>query len=245
MRRTWQNFRVRHLALDSFVRLSTRLALFAAGLMLALPTRAEAPTLHWRLPLPADQAWRIVDLREGNGIRHEEYIPRGQGIEDYRDRIIVQRMVSQNLNPETYLAHVSAGLRAHCSELTTSGLFASERDGLPSAALTVYCSRFGSRSYGYVVAQKAVLDGNHLFVVEREWRLPAFSVDATCCSNGTAAGCNVADALLKPMTPLMVTCFFSTTTAPSPGSGQPSTSALPLIDSASNGHLSFASSMPS
>jgi hypothetical protein len=151
----------------------------ALGVVASLPASAEAPTLRWPLPLPAGQPWRIVDLREGNGIRHEEYIPRGQGIEDYRDRIVVQRMVSQNLNPETYLAHVSAGLRAHCSELTTSGLFASERDGLPSAALTVYCSRFGSRNYGYVVAQKAVLDGDHLFVVEREWRLPAFRIDAT------------------------------------------------------------------
>ncbi|MCK6393122.1 hypothetical protein [Zoogloea sp.] len=151
----------------------------ALGVLVSLPVSAESPTLHWPLPLPAGHPWRIVDLREGNGIRHEEYIPRGQGIEDYRDRIVVQRMASQNLNPETYLAHVSAGLRAHCSELTTSGLFASERDGLPSAALTVYCARFASRSYGYVVAQKAVLDGEHLFVVEREWRLPAFSIDAT------------------------------------------------------------------
>ena len=151
----------------------------ALGVLASLPVSAESPTLHWPLPLPAGHPWRIVDLREGNGIRHEEYIPRGQGIEDYRDRIVVQRMVSQNLNPETYLAHVSAGLRAHCSELTTSGLFASERDGLPSAALTVYCTRFASRNYGYVVAQKAVLDGEHLFVVEREWRLPAFSIDAT------------------------------------------------------------------
>jgi len=151
----------------------------ALGVLASLPVSAESPTLHWPLPMPAGHPWRIVDLREGNGIRHEEYIPRGQGIEDYRDRIVVQRMASQNLNPETYLAHVSAGLRAHCSELTTNGLFASERDGLPSAALTVYCARFASRNYGYVVAQKAVLDGEHLFVVEREWRLPAFSIDAT------------------------------------------------------------------
>ena len=156
-----------------------RAVALALGVLAGLPAAAESPTLHWPLPMPAGHPWRIVDLREGNGIRHEEYIPRGQGIEDYRDRIVVQRMASQNLNPETYLAHVSAGLRAHCSELTTSGLFASERDGLPSAALTVYCARFASRNYGYVVAQKAVLDGENMFVVEREWRLPAFSIDAT------------------------------------------------------------------
>ena len=107
----------------------------ALGVLAGLPAAAESPTLQWPLPMPAGHPWRIVDLREGNGIRHEEYIPRGQGMEDYRDRIVVQRMASQNLTPETYLAHVSAGLRAHCSELTTSGLFASERDGLPSAAL--------------------------------------------------------------------------------------------------------------
>ena len=156
-----------------------RAVALALGVLAGLPAAAESPTQHWSLPMPAGHPWRIVDLREGNGIRHEEYIPRGQGMEDYRDRIVVQRMASQKLTPETYLAHVSAGLRAHCSELTTSGLFASERDGLPSAALTVYCSRFASRSYGYVVAQKAVLDGEHLFVVEREWRVPAFSIDAT------------------------------------------------------------------
>lgn len=156
-----------------------RAVALALGVLVSLPAAAESPTLRWPLPLPAGHPWRIVDLREGNGIRHEEYIPRGQGIEDYRDRIVVQRMTYQNLNPETYLAHVSAGLRAHCSELTTSGLFASERDGLPSAALTLYCARFSSRSYGYVVAQKAILDGEHLFVIEREWRLPAFSIDTT------------------------------------------------------------------
>ena len=29
-----------------------------------------------------------------------------------------------------------------------------------------------------VLAQKAIRDGDHLFVVEREWRLPPFGVDA-------------------------------------------------------------------
>lgn len=178
VRRTWQNFRVRHLALDSLVRLSARLALFAAGLMLALPARAEAPTLHWRLPLPADQAWRIVDLREGNGIRHEEYVPRGQGLEDYRDRLLVQRFGAQDMSPEAYLGHIAAGLAKHCPAFTTSGLVSGERDGLPHATRTAYCGRFDTRPYGYVITQKAIRDGDHLFVVEREWRLPPFTISS-------------------------------------------------------------------
>lgn len=116
------------------------------------------------MPLPAGHPWRIVDLREGNGIRHEDYI-RGQGTEDYRDRILVQRLQAQELNPETYLAHVSAGLRAHCADFTTSGLVPAERDGLPSATLTAYCGRFEDRPYGYIIAHKAIRDGDHMFVV--------------------------------------------------------------------------------
>jgi hypothetical protein len=160
-----------------------RLAALLAGLLTTASAFAEPPTLHWSVPLPAGHPWRIVDLREGNGIRHEDYIPRGQGTEDYRDRILVQRLQAQELNPETYLAHVSAGLRAHCVDFTTSGLVPSGRDGLPSATLTAYCGRFEDRPYGYIIAHKAMRDGDHLFVIEREWRLPAFAIDETGLAN--------------------------------------------------------------
>ena len=149
-----------------------------ASLLLAAPLRADAPTLAWRVPLPAGQAWRIVDLREGNGIRHEEYIPRGQGIEDYRDRLLVQRFVAQDMSPEAWLGYIAAGLARHCPASTTSGLVGGERDGLPHATRTAYCGRFDTRAYGYVVVQKAIRDGDHLFVVEREWRLPPFTIDS-------------------------------------------------------------------
>lgn len=153
-----------------------RTSALVAGLWLALSAHAEAPTLHWSLPLPAGPGWRIVDLREGRGIRHEEYIPRGQGIEDYRDRLLVQRFTAQDMSPEVYLGHIAAGLAKHCAAFTTSGLVSGVRDNLPHATRTAYCGRFGDRPYGYVVAQKAIRDADHLFVVEREWRLPPFTV---------------------------------------------------------------------
>lgn len=149
-----------------------------AALLTAGAAGAEPATLNWRLPLPAGPGWRVVDLREGQGVRHEEYIPRGQGLEDYRDRLLVQRFADQGMSPEAYLGHIASGLAAHCSPFTTSGLTSGERDGLPHATRTAYCGRFGTRDYGYVVAQKAIRDGDHLFVVEREWRLPPFGVDA-------------------------------------------------------------------
>lgn len=160
-----------------------RLAALLAGLLMAASAAAEPPTLHWSVPLPAGHPWRIVDLREGNGVRHEDYIPRGQGTEDYRDRILVQRLKAGELNPETYLARISAGLSAHCADFTTSGLVPAERDGLPSATLTAYCGRFEDRPYGYIIAHKAMRDGDHLFVIEREWRLPAFAIDETGLAN--------------------------------------------------------------
>lgn len=168
----------------------------AAGLLAAGSALAEAPTLDWRLPLPAGPGWRVVEWREGQGVRHEEYIPRDQGLEDYRDRLLVQRFADQGMSPDAYLGHVASGLASHCSPFTTSGLTSGERDGLPHATRTAYCGRFGERDYGYVVAQKAIRDGDHLFVVEREWRLPPFGVDA----DGLARldfGTSAADAALK------------------------------------------------
>lgn len=150
----------------------------AVGLLAAGSALAEPPTLNWRLPLPAGHGWRVVEWREGQGVRHEEYIPRDQGIEDYRDRLLVQRFADQGMSPDVYLGHIASGLASHCSPFTTSGLTSGERDGLPHATRTAYCGRFGERSYGYVLAQKAIRDGDHLFVVEREWRLPPFGVDA-------------------------------------------------------------------
>ena len=88
-----------------------RTSALVAGLWLALSAHAEAPTLHWSLPLPAGPGWRIVDLREGRGIRHEEYIPRGQGIEDYRDRLLVQR-VRQALATQPLETHSAESLSA-------------------------------------------------------------------------------------------------------------------------------------
>lgn len=150
----------------------------AVGLLAAGSAPAKPPTLEWRLPLPAGAGWRVVEWRAGQGVRHEEYIPRDQGIEDYRDRLLVQRFADQGMSPDVYLGHIASGLASHCSPFTTSGLTSGERDGLPHATRTAYCGRFGERSYGYVLAQKAIRDGDHLFVVEREWRLPPFGVDA-------------------------------------------------------------------
>lgn len=161
-------------------------ALFA-GLLLAAGARADAPTLDWRLPLPPGPGWRIIDLHEGNGIRHEEYVPRGQGIDDYRDRLLVQRFVAQDLDPEAYLGHIAAGLAKHCPAFTTSGVVIGARDGMAHATRTAYCGRFDARPYGYVIAQKAIRDGEHLFVVEREWRLAPFDVGADGMVNFDAA----------------------------------------------------------
>ena len=149
-----------------------------AALLTAGAAGAEPATLNWRLPLPAGPGWRVVDLREGQGVRHEEYIPRGQGLEDYRDRLLVQRFADQGMSPEAYLGHIASGLAAHCSPFTTSGLTSGERDGLPHATRTAYCGRFDARPYGYVITQKAIRDGDHLFVVEREWRLPPFTISS-------------------------------------------------------------------
>jgi len=146
------------------------------GLLAASSALAEPPTLEWRLPLPAGVGWRVVEWRAGQGVRHEEYIPRDQGIEDYRDRLLVQRFADQGMSPDVYLGHIASGLASHCRPFTTSGLTSGERDGLPHATRTAYCGRFGDRPYGYVVAQKAIRDADHLFVVEREWRLPPFTV---------------------------------------------------------------------
>jgi hypothetical protein len=145
--------------------------------MAAAAASAEPATLHWPVPMPAGPGWRIVDLREGKGVRHEEYLPRGQGLEDYRDRILVQRFAAQDMAPDTYLAYIAGGLARHCAGFTTSGMVSTVRDGLPTATRTAYCSNFENRPYGYVIAQKAIRDGDYLFVVEREWRLPAFSID--------------------------------------------------------------------
>ncbi len=159
------------------LRHSGRIAALLAGLLLAASAHADEPTLTWRLPLPAGQGWRVVDLREGKGVRHEEYIPRGQGVDDYRDRLLVQRFAAQDMSPEAWLGHVADGLARHCPAFTTSGLVGGQRDGLPHATRTAYCGRFDARPYGYVIAQKAIRDGGHLFVVEREWRLPPFAID--------------------------------------------------------------------
>ena len=158
------------------LRRGTATLLGALGLLAAGSALAEPPTLDWRLPLPAGVGWRVVEWRAGQGVRHEEYIPRDQGIEDYRDRLLVQRFADQGMSPDAYLGHIASGLASHCSPFTTSGLTSGERDGLPHATRTAYCGRFDDRPYGYVVAQKAIRDADHLFVVEREWRLPLFTV---------------------------------------------------------------------
>lgn len=185
-----------HCRLRLSLRRGAAAVLGAAGLLAAGSAQAEAPTLDWRLPLPAGPGWRVVEWREGQGVRHEEYIPRDQGLEDYRDRLLVQRFADQGMSPDVYLGHIASGLASHCSPFTTSGLTSGERDGLPHATRTAYCGRFSERDYGYVVAQKAIRDGDHLFVVEREWRLPPFGVDA----DGLARldfGTPAADAALK------------------------------------------------
>lgn len=155
-----------------------RLSCVIAGLLSALGAWADEPTWDWQLPLPPAQGWRITDLREGKGIRHEEYVPRGQGIDDYRDRLLVQRFTAQDMTPEAYLSHIAAGMAKHCPAFTTSGLVSGVRDGMPHATRSAYCGRFDERPYGYVIAQKAIRDHDHLFVVEREWRLTPFAVDA-------------------------------------------------------------------
>lgn len=155
------------------------LSTFLAALLTCTGAMAEPPTLHWQVPLPAGQGWRIVDLREGKGVRHEEYIPRGQGVEDYRERILIQRFKAPDMSPETYLGHIATGLAGHCRGFTTSGLVAGVREGLPHATRNAYCGTFNGRDYGYVIAQKVFRDDDHLFVVEREWRVPGFFVDAT------------------------------------------------------------------
>ena len=133
--------------------------------------RRRTATLNWRLPLPAGRAGASSTCAKAGASAMKSTSP-WPGARRLPRPPLVQRFADQGMSPEAYLGHIASGLAAlqplhHQRPHQRRGAKACPTPPAPpTAGASARCD------YGYVVAQKVIRDGDHLFVVEREWRLP-------------------------------------------------------------------------
>lgn len=152
-------------------------AMGALALALCFPgARADGQE---RFEVPRPPGWKLSLSLTWPDLRMLEYLPPGQTLEAWQDRLTVQAFPRlRDVSLERYLDSISQQARRVCDQVQVTGVGAGTLNGYPTAQMALYCTRFVESGRGEITLFRAVQGVEGLYVVQRAWRVAPFSLAA-------------------------------------------------------------------
>jgi hypothetical protein len=108
-----------------------------------------------------------------------EYLPSGQTLEAWQDRLTVQSFPRlRDVSLERYLDSIGQQARRVCDQVQVTGIGSGTLNGYPTADMGLYCTRFVESGQGEITLFRVVQGVEGLYVVQRAWRVTPFSLAA-------------------------------------------------------------------
>jgi hypothetical protein len=126
-------------------------------------------------------AWKTVTNKETDKQTFIERIPESQDISAIRDIIVEQSFagLAPNATPMNFLTlMIHAAAPANCEQFLAFGPFAGDSFYSPAAYGRYFCSKLKDKPYGIVSVMKATRAKGRMYVIQREWRLQPFDLNA-------------------------------------------------------------------
>lgn len=194
-------------------------AFFPAGVALigALAAAAPAGTATQDMPPPAKpvsaerltmplfpNGWSAAASTRGN-IEVIDYLPDGQTLADWRDRITLEVYHELNTLPlDALYRRAQAQARGQCDGVIEGRFQSGVNNGYPSAFWTIGCKRDLATGLGETRYTKAIQGDARVYVLSRAWRTPAYgdegpaiaprAIEDAVAFLSTSIACNDGDA---------------------------------------------------
>lgn len=149
-------------------------AAVALAVQAALPAAAEKPPQGEILLVNPPPTWNPEVLQKNDKGMVTRLLPPGQTDKDWTEMITVQIQAGKGAMPRPYLDSVVNYSRANCEAAGTGAVNETTINGYPYAAMTVTCTKGKASGKGSIVLIHAIRGTDALYVVQRQWRGPAF-----------------------------------------------------------------------
>ncbi len=163
-----------------------------ASVSQAQPSPQRKPLAAERLVMPLFPAEWVEILKESGPIEVVEYLPNGQNLATWEDKIILQVYHDLNDLPLDAIQRRTQGQnRNRCTGVIEGPLQSGLNNGYPSAFWTMGCRYVNANGSGETQYTKAIQGETALYVLSRVWRTPAFggdgpAIEAEAINDGVA-----------------------------------------------------------
>ena len=158
------------------MRLTALAALFAVAA--AVPAHAQqSNTVGERLLMNAPAGWSTVPVQRGEKMVVSRLFPPGESDVQWSEAITVQAYPQSDQSARSFVEGIIAYSRDNCEAAGPGPVAETQNNGYPSATVTVTCTRGRTSGLGSFALIQAIRGRDALYVVQRQWRGPAFSKD--------------------------------------------------------------------
>jgi hypothetical protein len=152
-----------------------------AGILLALSLPALAqqqyPPPGERLLINPPAGWGAVPVQKGDKMSITRLFPPGEDEKNWSELITVQVYHSSEQSPRTFIDSVIQYSRENCEAAGASSVTEAPANGYPMAVVSVTCTKGRKSGMGGFVLVQSLRGKDALYVVQRQWRGPAFGKD--------------------------------------------------------------------
>jgi hypothetical protein len=128
-----------------------------------------------RLVMPQFPSGWIEQPAQPGSIEVVEYLPKGQTVANWRDKITLEVHHDSNTLPlDAFQRRALGQMRENCEGVVEGRLQTGLNNGFPSAFWTLGCKRDRRGNFGETRYTKAVQGANTLYLLSRAWRTASF-----------------------------------------------------------------------
>jgi hypothetical protein len=128
-------------------------------------------------PYPGDGKWKEITNKSGPDGWMRESIPSEQDVADIKDIITLQAFANlKSSDPANFLEGMMKRSRSACENVRVNGPNKREEKGQDVAYGQVYCGKQRGKDYGVNMFIKVLKGKDALYVVQREFHVPATAV---------------------------------------------------------------------
>ncbi|MGE5547386.1 MAG: hypothetical protein ACM33T_10845 [Solirubrobacterales bacterium] len=145
----------------------------AALAVTALPALAQQRNGEF-VQLSPPEGWQPAPTMRTDKTSVTRLFPPGQSEKDWTETLAVQVLTGSDQMARPYVEGVIAYSRANCDSAAPGPVTEATRNGYPSATVQVACSKGKATGLGGFILVTAIRGKDALYVIQRQWRGPAF-----------------------------------------------------------------------
>lgn len=149
---------------------------FAFALVLAAPALAQTqPQGGERLLLNPPQGWSPVQVQRSDKMVVTRLFAPGEHDKQWTQAITLQMYPGSDQMPRAFVESIVSYSRDNCEAAGPGPVSEAMSNGYPTATVTVTCTKGRGSGMGSFALVQAIRGKEALYVVQRQWRGPAFT----------------------------------------------------------------------